>query len=436
MGSDGSAEPTNRRLPPFESDNLRAISSAPSAFSPMASAHTACPCPAPVDERAAARVNSAGSGGGSRSPSWKLKGSILSKALRSLQGRGKPKAQSSLGVDSDSVESNGQQCSRSERMDPSPQLAALPRPQLARSLSHGSREKTRLGLPQQQQASVPASPFHLDSGAVSPELAPTLSAPNALSPVATETHLMDMDMPMLAQAALAHSLGVHPALVSASSGSEASPSGRAATAGEAGEAAGCAASGEWPPSGWPQAGDGAAPGSGSGAHGESGGRNNAAAGEGNSQSRPIPPIPPIPTPPAPLSPLNMPLAGAPPPPRESRSAHRSRSREKARGHGGHGGHGGRHSQRSMSHDEGQLHGWAGAEGEGGEEDEEEEEEGGEWGEAEEQVREKLARIEGKLARLRAKREQYVARLQRVQAKKEKVAGPIQQWLRPPPRLQQ
>ncbi|CAI5970889.1 unnamed protein product [Closterium sp. NIES-64] len=420
MGSDGSAELTSRHIPPCEPDQLRAVSSAPSAPSAMASAHTARPRPAPVDERAAARVNSAGSPGGSRSPSWKLKGNILSKALRSLQGRGKQKSQSTLAVESDSMESNGQQCSRSERMDES-QLAALPRPQLARSLSHGSREKTRLGLPPQQQASVPASPFHLDSGAVSPVLGPTASAPTPLSPEPhmPEMHLMDMDMPMLAQAALAHSLAQHPA----SSGGEASPSRRAE-----GEAAGCAASGEWPPSGWPQAEAG-----GSGAHGGSGRRSNAAAGEGTSQSRSIPPIP---TPPAPLSPLNMPLAGAPVPPRESRSAHRSRSREKARGHGGHGAHGGRQCQRSMSHDEGQLNGWVGGEGEAGEDEEEGEDEEGEWGEAEEQVREKLARIEEKLARLRAKRQQYVARLQRVQAKKEKVAGPIQQWLRPPPRLQQ
>ncbi|CAI7844264.1 unnamed protein product, partial [Closterium sp. NIES-53] len=92
-----------------------------------------------------------------------------------------------------------------------------------------------------------------------------------------EMHLMDMDMPMLAQAALAHSLAQHPADLSASSGNEASPSRRTG-----GEAAGCAAPGEWPPSGWPQAHGGEAAGGGSGAHGGSGRRSNEAAGEGTS----------------------------------------------------------------------------------------------------------------------------------------------------------
>lgn len=54
-----------------------------------------------------------------------------------------------------------------------------------------------------------------------------------------------------------------------------------------------------------------------------------------------------------------------------------------------------------------------------------------WRKDEALLRAKIEMVEGKLYRLQAKKSNYERRLQQIMAKKEKVAGPIQQWLRPP-----
>ncbi|GJP33754.1 hypothetical protein CLOM_g18271 [Closterium sp. NIES-68] len=59
----------------------------------------------------------------------------------------------------------------------------------------------------------------------------------------------------------------------------------------------------------------------------------------------------------------------------------------------------------------------------------------EGGGEEERLRARLVHIEEKLERLRDKRMEYAERLHHAQLRKEKLAGPIQQWLRPPARLE-